>query len=95
MRLPIGAPDAVKGLTAAIELVLPTGTLTIAITRGRLRVTEGQAADPTLRITAGEEDIVALLAGGGRSPPGVHIEGDASLVKRIAAAFPLDVSAPD
>jgi DNA-binding HxlR family transcriptional regulator len=84
-------PEAVRSLTAAVELVLPTGTLTLRFRRGNLRVTEGPAEGPALRIVTTEQDFVQLLSGGtGRSfRARLRIEGDAALVDRLVDAFPL------
>jgi DNA-binding HxlR family transcriptional regulator len=88
--------DAVRSLTAVVELVLPTGTLTLQFRRGNLRVTEGPAEEPALRVTGTEQDFVRLLTGGsGRSVSAkrdLQIEGDATLVERLIDAFPLNVA---
>jgi DNA-binding HxlR family transcriptional regulator len=87
--------DAVRGLTTVVELVLPTGTLALHIRRGTLRVTEGAAEAPALRITATEQDFVQLLmAGAPRNAlpkRNLRLEGDAALIDRLVDAFPWSV----
>ena len=83
--------EAVPGLTAVVELVMPTGTLSLKFRRGALRVTEEAAAAPALRIVSSETDFVDLLVNGSRKPARgrVRLEGDASLLDRLVAAFPV------
>ena len=84
--------QAVRNLTTIIELVLPTGTLTLNFARGDLRITEEPASAPAARIFATEEKVVELLMGQmNRSSVKRHIriEGDKSLLDRLAEAFPL------
>jgi len=85
--------EAVADLTAVVELVMPSGTLALDFRRGKLRVSEGSAEAPALRITASENDLLALFGvpapAAKRRKPRIAIDGDAALVERLAAAFPL------
>ena len=83
--------EAVSGLTTIVELVLPTGTLSLTFRRGALRVTEETAAAPALRIVSSETDFVDLLVKGSGKPARgrVRLEGDATLLDRLVAAFPV------
>jgi len=87
--------DAVKGLTATVEVVMPTGTLTLGFHRGALTVHEAPAEYPALRITANENDVLALFGAappGARRKPRLKTEGDAALLDRLVAAFPLSAT---
>jgi DNA-binding HxlR family transcriptional regulator len=82
--------DAVRNVTAVIELVLPTGTLNLHFRRGSLRVADGPVADADLRIFTTEEGIFDLLtAHSSRSRRNLRVEGNQSLVERLVEAFPL------
>lgn len=88
--------DAVRSLTAVVELVLPTGALTLEFDRGNLRVTEQPAGTADARIFTSEQTFVDLLMGravrSSRGKPNLRIEGDISLLDRIVEAFPLGIS---
>jgi DNA-binding HxlR family transcriptional regulator len=86
--------NAVRGLTAVVELVFPTGTLHLHFRRGRLTVTEGAAGgSPAMRIVGTEQRFLDLLRGrarkNARGGRGLRIEGDRSLLDRLIAAFPI------
>ena len=85
--------DAVRDVTAVVELVLPTGTLNLRLRRGNLAVAEGPVEDADLRITTTEQAIFDLLRGrsrqSGRRRHNLRIEGNDSLVERLVEAFPL------
>jgi DNA-binding HxlR family transcriptional regulator len=83
--------EAVRGLTAAIELAMPSGTLTLEFRRGALSVREAPAENPALRVTADETDFLALFGAvpGRRGKIRIKTEGDAALLDRLVAAFPL------
>ena len=85
--------EAAPDLTAVVELAMPSGTLALDFRRGRLRVSEGTAENPALRITGSENDILALLGvpapRAGRGKPRLSVDGDATLLDRLVAAFPL------
>jgi DNA-binding HxlR family transcriptional regulator len=87
---------AARGLTTTIELLLPSGALTVAFRRGQLDVREEPAAAPALRMTSTEPNVVALLSGdpaaSARARKAMRIEGDASLLERFVAAFPLGLA---
>jgi hypothetical protein len=85
--------DAVRDLTASVELVLPTGTLALNFSRGKLRVSEGTADAPAARLFTTEQKFVDLLrrrtGRRGRDKRDLRVEGDESIVDRLIAAFPL------
>ena len=85
--------DAVRDVTAVVELVLPTGTLNLRLRRGNLAVAEGPVEDADLRITTTEQAIFDLLRGrsrqSGRRRHNLRVEGNDSLVERLVEAFPL------
>jgi len=88
--------EAVRDLTARVELILPTGTLNLDFRRGSLSVKEGPVEAPALRIFATEQGFLELV--GGRAPRSarrkrdLRIEGDESLIERLVEAFPLSVN---
>lgn len=87
--------EAVRDLTALVELVLPSGTLNLHFRRGKLSVKEGPVEGAALRIVTTEERFLELL--GDHAPRRPHrkgdlrIEGDEALIERLIAAFPLSV----
>jgi len=87
--------EAVRDLTALVELVLPTGTLSLHFRRGKLTVKEEPAERPALRIITTEQRFLDLVGGpaprGSRRKQDLRIEGDGSLVERLVEAFPLGV----
>lgn len=87
--------EAVRDLTALVELVLPTGTLNLHFRRGKLSVKEGPVDAPALRIVTTEQRFLDLLGGhaprSSRRKPDLRIEGDEALIERLVAAFPLGV----
>jgi DNA-binding HxlR family transcriptional regulator len=85
--------DAVRDVTAVVELVLPTGTLNLHLRRGNLAVKEGPVEGADLRITTTEQGIFDLLRGrsrlGARRRHNLRVEGNDSLVERLVEAFPM------
>jgi hypothetical protein len=85
--------DAVRDVSAVVELVLPTGTLNLRIRRGSLAVAEGPVEDADIRITTTEQGILDLLRGRSRQSArrrhNLRVEGNDSLVERLVEAFSL------
>jgi DNA-binding HxlR family transcriptional regulator len=84
--------EAAARLSATVELVLPTGTLTLRFSRGGLSVTAGETEAPDLRIATGEAEIVGLLTGAlppARARRVMRLDGEAALLDVLVAAFPL------
>jgi DNA-binding HxlR family transcriptional regulator len=87
--------EAVRDLTALVELVLPTGTLSLHFRRGNLSVKDGPVEGPALRIVTTEQRFLELVGGraarSSRRKRDLRIEGDEALIERLVAAFPLGV----
>ncbi|HVZ14095.1 MAG TPA: winged helix-turn-helix transcriptional regulator [Bauldia sp.] len=84
--------EAAKALSAVVEITMPTGALTLDFHRGALTVRETTAERATLRITASEDDMLALFGAappGHRRKPRLKTEGDTALIDRLVAIFPL------
>jgi DNA-binding HxlR family transcriptional regulator len=88
---------AVRDLKAVVELVFPTGTLTLRFARGDLEVVEGVSDAPALRIVASEQTFLEFLLTRGAKPRGkdLRLDGDTSLLPRLAEAFPLKLEPAD
>jgi DNA-binding HxlR family transcriptional regulator len=91
--------EAVRDLSALIELILPTGTLGLQFRRGNLSVREGPVEGPALRVFTTEQGFLELVGGGplrsSRRKRDLRIEGDESLIERLVEAFPLRVDRLD
>ncbi|MEO8668667.1 MAG: winged helix-turn-helix transcriptional regulator [Bauldia sp.] len=88
---------AVRDLKAVVELAFPTGTLTLRFARGDFDVVNGPAEAPALRLVTSEQTFLEFLLTRGARPRGkdFRVEGDASLLPRLAAAFPLKPETAD
>ena len=84
-----------RRLSATIAVVLPTGTLALRFNRGSLTVTQGDVESSDLRVLASEDDLVAALSGDRRARKRLRLEGDAALLDRLIAAFPLRMAPAD
>lgn len=84
-----------RGSRIRIALVLGKGTLSLELGRGPLAISEGEPSQPAdLRITAKEHVLLDVLRGAlsvasARRSHELELEGDAQLVPRLLAAFPI------
>jgi DNA-binding HxlR family transcriptional regulator len=84
-----------RRLSATIAVVLPSGTLALRFDRGSLSVTQGDVESCDLRVSATEDDLVAVLSGDKRALKRLRLDGDATLLDRLIAAFPLKIAPAD
>ena len=86
-------------LTGRVQLELPTGTIGIALDDNALTVTHAALEDPDATLTTSENGLLGLLTGAVKVGPAKRqklatVEGDADLLERVLASFPLRAPTP-
>jgi DNA-binding HxlR family transcriptional regulator len=79
-------PEAAADLVATIELDIAGSPFTFRLDRGELAIQPGRNGPADLTVTADPDTLLAYLAGG---PVNVQAEGDADLLARLPAIFPV------
>lgn len=89
------SPQQAHGAVFRVALHFPEGALLLEIGRGKLRIVEGEPpAEAELRITTSEATLLDVLRGAlplvtAKRQGKLVVAGDAALLPRLLAAFPL------